>query len=152
MEIQVTRTIDAPPEIVWTLITDIANSPQVISGIDSVKILGGPEGFGVGTRWRETRTMFGKEATEEMEVSSVTEGTSYTVIAASHGMLYESIFTIQPRGADTCTLTMLFGGEPTSTMSRAMAVTIGRLFAGQTRKALEKDLADIATAAEARTA
>ena len=70
MEIQVTRTIDAPPEIVWTLITDIANSPQVISGIDSVTILGSTEGFGVGTRWRETRTMFGKEATEEMEVSA----------------------------------------------------------------------------------
>lgn len=150
MEMQVTRTIAAPPVTVWGLITDIPNSPQVISGIDSVDMIGGPEGFGVGTRWRETRTMFGKEATEEMEVSAVSAGTSYSVIAASRGMRYESTLTLQPTSADACTLTMVFAGEPTSAVSRAMAATIGRLFVGQTRKALEKDLADIASAAEAR--
>jgi carbon monoxide dehydrogenase subunit G len=150
MEIQVTRTIAAPPATVWALITDIPNSPQLISGIDSVDMLGGPEGFGVGTRWRETRTMFGKEATEEMEVSAVSPGTGYSVVAASHGMRYESTFTLQPTGPDGCVLTMVFAGEPTSTASRAMAATIGRLFVGQTRKALVKDLDDIAAAAEGR--
>ena len=150
MEIHITRTIAAPPETVWAVITDIPNSPQVISGIDSVDMLGGPEGFGVGTRWRETRTMFGKEATEEMEVSAAAPGASYSVVAASHGMRYESTFTLQPTSADACTLIMVFEGEPTSAVSRAMAATIGRLFVGQTRKALAKDLEDIAAASEAQ--
>jgi hypothetical protein len=65
---------------------------------------------------------------------------------------YESTFTLQPTGVEQCTLTMVFSGEPTSTMSRATAATIGRLFVGQTRQALERDLADIAAAAEARSA
>jgi uncharacterized protein YndB with AHSA1/START domain len=76
MEIHVTRTIAAPPEAAWALSTDIPTSPQVITGINSAHMVSGPEGFGVGTRWRETRTMFGKGATEEMEVSAVTWGNS----------------------------------------------------------------------------
>jgi carbon monoxide dehydrogenase subunit G len=150
MQIEVTRAIAAPSGIVWAVITDLPNSPQVITGIDSVELLGGPQTFDVGTRWRETRTMFGKVAIEEMEVSAVTPGTSYSVVAASHGMHYESVFTLQPSGAAGCRLTMTFSGEPTTAASRAMAATVGRLFTGQTRKALEKDLADIAAAAEAR--
>ncbi len=152
MRIEVTRAIAAPSGLVWAVITDLPNSPRVITGIESVEMLGGPETFDVGTRWRETRTMFGKVATEEMEVSAVTPGASYSVLAASHGMRYESVFTLQPTGESACRLTMTFRGEPTSAASRAIAATVGRLFLGQTRKALEKDLADIAAAAEAQAA
>lgn len=148
MQVEVTRRIGAPADRVWGLITDLVNSPRVMTAIESVELLGGPEEFGVGTRWRETRTMFGKRATEEMTVSVLDPGRAYTVVAESGGTRYASTLVVVPEGAAACTLTMTFGGQPTSTASRIMAATVGRLFIGATRKALEKDLADIARAAE----
>jgi len=48
--------------------TDLEGSAERLSGVNEAEILERPE-FGLGTRWRETRTMFGKEATEEMVVT-----------------------------------------------------------------------------------
>jgi hypothetical protein len=77
-------------------------------------------------------------------------GASYSVHAESDRMRNESVFTLHPTGQSACTLTLVFSGEPATTASCATAATVGRLFVGQTRKALEKDLADIAAAAEAQ--
>ena len=44
---------------------------------------------------------------------------------------------------------MSFGATPTGTVARLMSATVGRLFVNATRKAFEKDLADIAAAVEA---
>lgn len=148
MQIDVSQRISAPAESVWDLITDLEGSAQVISGINTVEILSDPGPFAVGTRWRESRTMFGKEATEVMEVSALTPGESYTTVAESHGARYESSLTVLADGPDSCTLTMTFSGEPTSPAGKLMAATVGRLFAGATRKALAHDLSDIAAAAE----
>jgi uncharacterized membrane protein len=149
MQIEVSREIGAPAETVWALITDLPNSPSVLSAITSVEILSAGEAFEVGTRWRETRTMFGREASEEMEVATIDPGRAYTVTAASHGTRYESAFEVIPAGDHACILRMTFAGEPTSAVSRVMSATVGRMFAGATRKAVEQDLADIAAAAEA---
>lgn len=148
MQIDVTRRVAAPADRVWALIIDLQNSPRVMSAIESVELLEGPEEFGVGTRWRETRTMFGKRATEEMRVSLLDPGRSYTVVADSGGAKYVSTLAVVPEGDLSCSLSMTFRGEPTSTAGRVMAATVGRLFIGATRKALETDLADIARAAE----
>ena len=43
---------------------------------------------------------------------------------------------------------MKFGAEPTGTIAKIVSVTIGRLFDNYTRKALVKDLVEIAAAAE----
>ena len=45
---------------------------------------------------------------------------------------------------------MDFGGEPQGLMARFMAATLGRLFAGATRKALRQDLNDIKAFVEQR--
>ena len=148
MEIEASQQINAPAETVWEIITDLPGSPEVISAISSIEVLSEPGPFRVGTRWRETRTMFGREATEVMEVSSLVPGTSYTTVAASHGAHYESTMSVTEDGPGTCTLRMTFRGEPTSTVGRLMSVTLGRLFTGATRKAAIQDLSDIALAAE----
>lgn len=148
MQIEVSRRVNAPAERVWGVITDLSHSPEVITAIESVEILAGGDPFDVATKWRETRTMFGREATEVMEVVAVTPGRSYSVVAASHGARYESGFDVTPVGDAACQLRMTFSGEPTTSAGRLMAATVGRLFAGATRKAVEADLADIAAAAE----
>jgi uncharacterized membrane protein len=151
MQIEASREIGAPAERVWHLITDLPNSPQLMTAITKVEMLSGGDEFAVGTRWRETRTMFGREATEEMAVSAVTPGRAYTVTAENHGTRYTSRLEVFPAGEHACILQMTFAGEATSLVSRVMSATVGRMFAGATRKAVEQDLADVAAVAEADT-
>jgi carbon monoxide dehydrogenase subunit G len=147
--IRIERRIAAPTERVWAVITDLEGSAERLSGVDEVEILEGPE-FGAGTRWRETRTMFGREATEEMEVTGIEPGRAYTVEAESHGSRYLSELRLEGTGDGGSILTMTFDAEPQTFVSKLMASTIGHLVKGGTRKALAKDLDDIAAAAESR--
>ncbi|TKJ22377.1 SRPBCC family protein [Blastococcus sp. CCUG 61487] len=146
-DVEVRRHVAAPVQQVWGVATDLAGSPQVISGIDAVEVLT-PGPFGVGTRWRETRTMMGRSATEEMTVTAVAPPRSYTVEASSAGAHYVSTFTFAPSGSGGTDVTMTFGGRPTSTVGRVLAAITGPLVRRSVTKALEKDLADIAAAAE----
>jgi carbon monoxide dehydrogenase subunit G len=146
--ISVSREVNAPASTVWTIITDLEESVNTISSIEKVEILAGEE-FGIGTRWRETRTMFGRQATEVMEVTEITDGESYVVIARPDSANYRTVMSILPTGETACVLSMEFGANPKGTMTRFMGATMGKMFSGATRKALAADLDDIAAAAEA---
>ncbi len=148
MEIEVSRRVAAPAERVWRLTTDLAAAPTVLSGVDAVEVLAGGEPFDVGTRWRETRTMFGRSATEEMEVTDIDVGRRYTVVAESRGTRYETVVAVEPDGSGS-RISMRFGAQPAGVGGKVLAATVGRLFAGSTRKMLRRDLDDIAAAAEA---
>ncbi len=146
--IRVSRDVNAPASVVWGIITDLEGSVETISGIEKVEILAG-DSFGVGTSWRETRTMFGKKATEEMTVTEVTEGESYVVIARPDGANYRTVMSILSTGETACTVSMEFGANPKGTMTRLIGATVGRMFTGAMKKAITADLDDIAAAAEA---
>ncbi len=150
MQIQVTQDIAAPSERVWAIITDLAGWPEVLTGVDEVEILAGGDEFGIGTRWRETRMMFGSKATEEMEVGTLDEGRSYGVVAESRGTRYATSMEVVPTREGASRLTMTFGGEPTSGLAKGRGATRGRLRAGPPRTASQRDRADIAAAAAAR--
>ena len=147
--IDVSRDVNAPASGVWGIITDLEGSVEVISAIQKVEVLSGDTGFGVGTRWRETRTMFGRQATEVMEVTEMTNDESYVTVADPEGANYRSVMAVTSTGDATCTVSMEFGANPKGTMTRFMGATVGRMFAGAMRKAISADLDDIATAAEA---
>jgi hypothetical protein len=53
-------------------------------------------------------------------------------------------------GDDRTRLSTTFGAEPHGLVAKVLSTTVGRLFDRSTRKALEKDLAEIADAARAR--
>lgn len=147
--ITVTRQVAAPTRRVWELIVDLTNASEMISAIRKVEILSGPSPLGVGTTWRETRVMFGREATETMTVTSLDPGRSYSTRAEGHGTVYVSTLAVEATGADSCVLSMSFEGRPTTAGARIMGKATGWLFTPATRKALAQDLADIAGAAEA---
>lgn len=148
-EITVSRDISASPEVVWGICTNMDGWVDTIAGIEAVERLDDGQGFGVGTRWRETRTMFGKKATEDIEVSEVDEGERYDTFADSHGAHYETEVRVEPVNGDGSRLTMTFAGEPVSTMAKVASVLMGWLASSATRKALASDLADIGAVAEA---
>jgi carbon monoxide dehydrogenase subunit G len=147
--IEVSRRVNAPATVVWRIITDLEGSVDTISGIEKIEMLSGDASFGVGTKWRETRTMFGRKATEEMTVTDVTEGEFYVVVARPQGANYRTVMSILPTGETACTVSMEFGANPKGKVTRFMGATMGKVFEGATRKALAADLDDIAAAAEA---
>lgn len=149
-EMAMRRNVGAPAARVWEIITDIDRAAERMSGIESIERLDGGTGFGVGTKWRETRTMFGKTATEVMEVTHVEPGRSYTVEADGQGAHYVSTLSVEAADEDRSRVSMTFAAEPDGVVGKIMAATIGKLFQGATRKAIEKDLDDIKAAAEAR--
>ncbi|KAA8887190.1 SRPBCC family protein [Nocardia colli] len=144
--ITVTREIAVPPEQVWSVITDLDRTAEVIRGITKLERVDSGTGFGVGTSWRETRVMLGKSATETMTVTAIVPGQSYTTEADSHGTHYRSIFTLTAKGNNTL-LAMGFEGTPHGKVGR-VAAFIGKLLEGPTRRMLRRDLDDIAAAAE----
>jgi len=148
MEIKASREVATSAERVWEVVTDIEGSPSVLSAVETVERLDDRDGFGVGTRWRETRTMFGRQATEEMEVTAVDAPRSYTVVAVNGSTTYTSTVSVEPVGAERCLLRMSFAGSSSGLIGRLLAATVGRLFAGATRRALEQDLVDLAAEAE----
>jgi carbon monoxide dehydrogenase subunit G len=147
--IHVSRDVKAPASVVWEIIIDLEGSVDTISSIQKVEILSDSGEFGVGTTWRETRTMFGKKATEVMEVTEVTDGESYVVVARPDGANYRTVMAIMPTGETACVVSMEFGANPKGKMTRFMGATMGKMFEGATKKALQADLDDIAAAAEA---
>jgi carbon monoxide dehydrogenase subunit G len=143
-----TQHIHASPEKVWSVISDIPGSAATLSGVDSVQMLSeGP--YGEGTRWKETRTMMGRSETVEMWVAKADPPRSTTVKAVQGGADYTSRFSLAERDRGT-DLTLTFGAEvlkPT-VFSKVTMALFGKIGMSITRKALTKDLAEIAAKAE----
>ena len=144
------RTIRAPIEKVWAVATDIERWPELISGIEGVHLLTDSP-FGRGTRWRETRRMFGSEATEEMWVAEVEPGRSYTVEAENHGARYISTFTFTPAGAGQTEGMVTFTAEPRTKVARVLGTLTSAVAARSIAKTLKADLEDLGAAAERLT-
>ncbi|MFC8586985.1 SRPBCC family protein [Streptomyces sp. NPDC057217] len=146
----VERRVAASAGRVWEAITDLPDLPRVLTGVQKVEVLT-PGGFDVGTRWRETRRMLGREATEEMTVTACEPPERYVTTADSHGTHYVSELTLAPGGDGSTVLRMTFSARPAH--GRAPGL-LGRLFARfgakAVAKALAKDLSDIANAVESR--
>ncbi|MBT3315988.1 MAG: SRPBCC family protein [Anaerolineae bacterium] len=142
MKIKSKVSIKGRKEDVWHAITDIEGSVEMISAIESIEILEKPESGILGLKWKETRTMFGKEATEIMWITDVKENEYYQTRAENHGAVYISRLEINEVGQET-KLTMGFEGEAQSFGAKIMSFLTGFMFKGATEKALKQDLIDI---------
>lgn len=147
MNIKVQVNIQGPKEKVWHIITDIEKASKTISGIEKIEILNQPESGLVGLKWRETRTLFGKTATEDMWITDVIDHQSYKTRAESHGAIYMSSLTISEQNNETL-LNMEFSSEAQTFAAKIMSVLMGSLFKSATKKVLLQDLNDIKAAVE----
>ena len=146
--ISMSRHIDATPGVVFDLCTDVEHFADHVSGIKKCELLTeGP--VGVGTRFRESRVMFGKEATEEMEFTVFRRPSFYQLSANSCGALYETTFRMSPED-DGTRIDLEFRVTPMTFVAKLMS-PMSKLMAGPLKKCLEKDLADIQAAAEGRS-
>lgn len=138
--------IAAPQSEVFACASDLANAGRWLTGVKNIEMLTtGP--MAVGTKWRETRVLGGRESTEEMTVSAFHPPRSYTVKCDSHGANFTSVLMCEPdRGGTIVSMDMQI--RPVSFVAKLMSPLM-RMMAGKLRKCLSQDLADLKRAAEA---
>ncbi len=141
MKVTASTTVSAPRSEVFAVFADIEHAAERIAGITKLEILSETKS-GLGLRWRETRTMFGKEATEEMEMTVFEEPTRYVVEAESHGTHYTSTFEFGDGASGSCDVSFSFEGKPLSIAAK-LFTPLGYLFKGSMRKMLLKDMTDL---------
>lgn len=141
--------VRAPRQVVWGVVTDIPNATRTIKAIEKIEVLERPATGLVGLRWRETRTMFGKEATEVMWITRAEEPAFYETRAESHGAVYTTRIALADADGGT-RLSMEFVGAPQTFGAKVMAAIFLPFMKGSVRKAIRKDLEDVKAAAEAR--
>lgn len=90
---------------------------------------------GVGTRFRETREINGKEAATELEVTEYDENKHIRLIADSRGTVWNSLFTVEESGGQT-RLTLMMEAKAYKLMAKLM----NPLMKFTIKKALEKDM------------
>jgi uncharacterized protein YndB with AHSA1/START domain len=117
--VTIERTIAAPPAKVFAAAADVQRWAEFVPAIVRTEVLtSGP--VGKGTRFRETRTMFGREATEAMEFVEFDAPRTYTIGADSHGCRYRTRFDFHEASGGT-RLVMSFHAEPLTFMAKVMA-------------------------------
>jgi carbon monoxide dehydrogenase subunit G len=137
---------DAPQDRVWEVVTDLANAADRISAIMRLELLtDGP--VGMGTRFRETRVMFRKEASEEMEITEWDPPHRYVTEAESHGARYRTTISCTPDG-DRTRVEMTMEATPLSFFAKLMGVALGWMMKGVCRRAFETDLEDLRSVIE----
>jgi carbon monoxide dehydrogenase subunit G len=131
--------IDASPDRVFAAMTDLDGYQHWMNGFVGVeKLTQGP--VGAGTEWRETRRMFGREASEVFEVTAYeapsrlglrVDGTR----GASRKGEYRFDYRLVPEGSGT--RVCLSGAID---MPGWFAGLMTRMFAGAFKKAIDKDM------------
>lgn len=129
-----TQHIDAPVEDVFDTVAHIENFQEVIPHIVDVELLSETT-RGVGTRFRETRLMRGREATTELEVTEYVPNERVRLVSDAGGTIWDSVFTTAADG-DGTRLDLVMESSPYRMGARLSLPLIGSML----RKALEADL------------
>lgn len=139
-------TVNATTAAVWAAATDIARFAELISGVEKIEVIEKPATGLVGLKWKETRILFGKEATVEKWITEAKENEYYTTRAEQDGFVF--ITTNRVSGSDgNVTLTGIHETQPHGFTAKLKALPMV-FFRGVIRKAILQDLNDIKAAVE----
>jgi hypothetical protein len=147
VQIVLTALANAPPDIAFQTVTDIAAWPKFVSAIEAIELMT-PGAVGPGTRFRQTRVMFGRRATEEMKVAEMLPSRRLVLTAYNHGTAYRVEHAFAPEAAGT-RMTLNFEGQPV-TLVAWLLMPLGLLFMASVKQQLQSDFADLAREAERR--
>lgn len=145
--IYVHDTVPAPPEVVWEVLTDVAHADRVLRSVKhSAPITEGA--YGVSTRWRETRTVFGHHGQQELAVVEA-DPPSRTVVETRVGKdVVRTAYRLTAAGPQQdhtrLTMTTTLVDADRSPLGRIAWEMFGGLSYGHTRRMFEHDLEDIA--------
>lgn len=150
-QVTVQRRIQAAPEAVWEVVTDLDQAAARLSQVTELHRIT-PDPYDVGTRWRERRRMVGSSETQELEVVENVPLRRTVTQAVDGNTTYRTTLVLESLDDAVATLvtaTFAATSEGDQTGLRRLALqVIGPLGLKLTEKSLRTELEDIAAAAE----
>ena len=141
---ELSRTIDAPVDVVFSTVADISNYSKAVPHIVNVEFLS-EERTGVGARFRETRVMGGREASSELHLTELVENEHVRFVSDQGGTVWDTIFSVTPVADGRGTrLDLVMDARPHKLLARLMVPLIKRMVA----KAIAADLDAVKSYAE----
>jgi carbon monoxide dehydrogenase subunit G len=142
---KVSNDIAAPVEAVFQQFTDIEHGATRVSGIKRVEMLT-PGRVHLGTRWRETREVLGRDDDAEMEITAFERDRMYTISHHKAGVRVDTTFWFEPASGGT-RVTVEFelgsGGLPPGFLA-----PLGWAIEGKVTRVLTHDLEDLKSSIE----
>lgn len=130
----VVRTIDAPLAQVFETVAHIDNFAKAVPDIVGIEFISQVTS-GVGTRFRETRRMRGKETTTELEVTEYVENDRVRIVADAGGTIWDTVFEVAPE-SDQVRLMVTMDAKAYKLVSKL----VNPLIKGFVKKAIESDI------------
>lgn len=130
----VRRTIDAPVDFVFRTVSEIDNYSKAIPHIVDVEFLSDVK-RGVGSRFRETRLMMGREASTVLEVKEYAADERVRLVSDEGGTIWDSVFTVRSVNGGT-ELTLVMDARPYTFKSRILVPVMKFII----RRGLVKDM------------
>lgn len=128
------RTISAPVEAVFDCVAHIQNFSNAVPDIAKVEFLTQSR-RGVGTRFRETRVMKGRESTTVLEVTEYEVPRRIRFVSDEGGTIWDTVFTTEATDEGT-RLDMVMDARPHKLWARVVNPLFGRMIS----KAVEEDM------------
>ena len=129
--------MEAPISIVFEAVSNIEKLPETSPDIVKIEFLS-EKRQGLGTQFRETRMMRGKEMLTDLEVTEYEEDKFIRIVTDSHGTIWDTSYSFEPLAAGT-QLNMVMDARPHKLIPRI----INPLMKGMFRRGIEKYLVDL---------
>jgi hypothetical protein len=137
--------IAAPPAAVFAVFSDLEHAVGRIKGISKLEVLT-PGPIGVGTRFRETRKMFGKDCTEEMQVTAFEPNQAFEIMCQSCGVEFRTMFRFKSEGPST-RVEADMRSRSLSLFAKLLS-PLAALMTGPMKKCIAQNLEDLKAAVE----
>lgn len=144
LKVATIRSIQAPVERVFQTLAQVENFAQAVPGITKIEFLSDQK-YGVGTRFKETRMMNGKQAATELEVTELDENRSIRIVSEAGGTCWDTVFKVKPSDGAT-EMSMQMDAFPQSLFARLLTPMI----IGMVDKAVKADMDAVKDYCEAR--
>ena len=140
--------IDAPPEVVWEVWSDVERWPEWTAGVTSVEVLPGDDSDDGGSLavGRRVRIMQPKFPTAVWEVTTVEPGRLFEWVSSSPGARVTGRHKVEPRadGGSTATMSLRFEGP--------IAKIVAKISMPLTNRYIALEAAGLKKVSEARAA
>lgn len=133
-KVTVVRHIHAPVETVFQTVADPRRFSQVISGVTHFEYLS-PTTSGLGTRFRQSRVMNGREDPMDFEITEFVDNKRVRILNETHGTIWDSLFTFASSGTST-TLTLRMEARSSRLLWRVLLPLLCLVI----KKAVAKDI------------
>ena len=121
-QVSADRQISSSIENVFETLSQAEQFSKAVPGIQSIEFLT-EQREGVGTKFRETRLMNGKEAATELEITELDENHRIRMVSDAGGTIWDTVFTVQETGAGT-QLRMVMDAKPQAAFAKVLTPCI----------------------------